>query len=224
MSATFDTILEKGTIYDGTGAKGYVADVAIKDGKIAEIGDLSASEDANRINVEGLAVTPGFIDLHTHSDFTLVVNGKAESQVHQGVTTEVIGQCGHSVAPLCCGGHPGGRSIGHGDGDVPDWTSFADYLDVLDSRPLGVNVAAFVVGHQVLGNLDSRCGVPTIGISADGLAELLVQRCPADQHDVVVANAVLLHRVDHDFHVRHRRCQQRGHAQDIGAGNDPRFF
>ena len=156
MSATFDTILEQGTIYDGTGAKGYVADVGIKDGKIADIGDLSASEDAERINVEGLAVTPGFIDLHTHSDFTLVVNGKAESQVHQGVTTEVIGQCGHSVAPLCCGGHPGGRALGHSDDEIPEWTSFADYLDVLDSGPLGVNVAAFVghgtIHHAVMGD------------------------------------------------------------------------
>ena len=156
MSATFDTILEKGTIYDGTGAKGYVADIGIKDGKIAEIGDLSDAKDAERIDVEGLAVSPGFIDLHTHSDFTLVVNGKAESQVHQGVTTEVIGQCGHSVAPLCCGGHPGGRALGRGDAEVPDWTSFADYLDVLDSRPLGVNVAAFVghgtIHHAVMGD------------------------------------------------------------------------
>ena len=156
MNTSFDTILEKGTIYDGTGGKSYVADVGIKDGVIAQIGDLSTAKDAPRINIEGLALTPGFIDLHTHSDFTLVVNGKAESQVHQGVTTEVIGQCGHSVAPLCCAGSAAGRSLGSGGDEIPDWQSFADYLDVLGSQPLGVNVAAFVghgtIHHTVMGD------------------------------------------------------------------------
>ena len=66
MSTTFDTILEKGTIYDGTGAEGYVADIGIKGGEIAQIGDLTEAEEGERIDVARLAVTPGFIDLHVH--------------------------------------------------------------------------------------------------------------------------------------------------------------
>ena len=95
-----DFIFEKGLVYDGSGNEPYVADVATLENKIECIGQLDDVECIQRINVEGLAVAPGFIDLHTHSDFTLVVNTKAESQVHQGVTTEVVGQCGHSCAPV----------------------------------------------------------------------------------------------------------------------------
>ena len=65
---------------------------------------LSELQPKERIDLNGLAVCPGFIDLHTHSDFTLLVNGRAESQVHQGVTTEVVGQCGHSCAPVARAG------------------------------------------------------------------------------------------------------------------------
>ncbi len=94
---SFDTVLENGTVYDGTGHPGSVADIGIVGDRIEHIGNLKDADSAQRINVQGLAVSPGFIDLHTHSDFTLIVDGSAESQVHQGVTTEVIGQCGHSV-------------------------------------------------------------------------------------------------------------------------------
>ncbi len=109
---SFDTILENGTVYDGTGRPGLVADVGIVDDRIKHIGNLEDADSVQRINVQGLAVSPGFIDLHTHSDFTLVVDGSAESQVHQGVTTEVIGQCGHSVAPVCHHDEIAKRAIG----------------------------------------------------------------------------------------------------------------
>ena len=88
----FDTILKGGHVVDGTGHPAFLADIAISGDRIAAIGDLNAATDAEIIDVSGLAVAPGFIDLHTHSDFTLLADGRAQSQVHQGVTTEVVGQ------------------------------------------------------------------------------------------------------------------------------------
>ncbi len=101
--------------------------------------------------MNGLAVCPGFIDLHTHSDFTLLVNGRAESQVHQGVTTETVGQCGHSCAPVARAEDARHGAVGYSDDCEVDmgWRSFGEYLDRLDATPLGVNVAAFV-GHGAI--------------------------------------------------------------------------
>jgi len=94
-----DILIRGGVIYDGTGKAGVSGDIAIKDGGIAAIG-AQLPEKANKIiDAGGLAVAPGFIDIKTHSDFTLPINPKAESKVRQGVTTEIIGHCGFSVAP-----------------------------------------------------------------------------------------------------------------------------
>ena len=154
---SFDTVLEYGTGYDGTGHPGSVADIGIVGDRIEHIGNLKDADSAQRINVQGLAVSPGFIDLHTHSDFTLIVDGSAESQVHQGVSTEVIGQCGHSVAPVCHHDDIAKRASGVvADSKIKGWKSFGEYLETLDSQALGVNVAAFVghgtVHHAVMGD------------------------------------------------------------------------
>ena len=143
-----DAILAGGEVIDGSGRDSFRADIGIHDGRITSIGDLSELQPKERIELNGLAVCPGFIDLHTHSDFTLLVNGRAESQVHQGVTTEVVGQCGHSCAPVARAGDARRGAIGYTDDCQVDmgWQSFGEYLQRLDSGGLGVNVAAFV-GH-----------------------------------------------------------------------------
>ncbi len=143
-----DVILAGGEVFDGSGGEPFHADVGILDGRIARIGDLSEQKAAERIELGGLAVSPGFVDLHTHSDFTLLVNGRAESQVHQGVTTEVVGQCGHSCAPVARAGDARHGALGYSEDCAVDmgWTSFGEYLERLDATGLGVNVAAFV-GH-----------------------------------------------------------------------------
>ena len=159
-----DMILKGGTVYDGTGAAGVVTDVAIKDGLIRGIGDMGHDENAEIIDVTGLVVSPGFVDMHTHSDFTLIADGRAESQVHQGVTTEVIGQCGISCAPVCS--HDIIRTVSPWYTDKvkhKHWHGFGEYLDVLSAGELGVNVMAFV-GHgtihrAVLGD-ELRAGEP----------------------------------------------------------------
>ena len=142
-----DIILADGLVHDGTGADAVRTDIGIEGGRIAAIGDLSAAEAHTRVALDGLAVAPGFIDLHTHSDFTLMADGRAQSQVHQGVTTEVIGQCGFSAAPALRPQDAKIMSPGFTEGMVDiDWSSFGEYLDHLDRMSLGVNVAAFV-GH-----------------------------------------------------------------------------
>ena len=146
----FDLVLEGGMIYDGTGADPYLGDVGIKDGHIKEIGNLCGAATNERLMIDGLAVAPGFIDLHTHSDFTLLADGRAQSQVNQGVTTEVIGQCGFSCAPVTCDSHieeagPGYLKCGVQLG----WRSFDDYLKRLEATALGVNVVA-CVGHGAI--------------------------------------------------------------------------
>ena len=146
----FDTILSGGLVVDGSGQPGYEADIGVCNDVVAAIGRLDSAQCRRRIDVSGSVVAPGFIDLHTHSDFTLLVNGKAESQVHQGVTFEAIGNCGHSCAPVV--GNPAYLKraiVGHHPSVDITWKSFAEYLDRLEEHPLGVNVAAYV-GHGPL--------------------------------------------------------------------------
>ncbi len=96
----FDLILVGGHIFDGSGQPGSVMDVGIRYGKIAALGDLKDRSARRKIDVSGLAVAPGFIDFHSHSDDELLLGGEAQSKIRQGVTTEVLGQDGDSMAPL----------------------------------------------------------------------------------------------------------------------------
>ena len=148
-----DLALTGGTIFDGTGTGGIIGDIVIAGDRITAIGppgEVDPSNVAEVLDVSGLIVSPGFIDMHTHSDFTLIADGRAESQVHQGVTTEVIGQCGVSCAPVVS--HSEIRRVAPWYTDMAKhdpWLGFGDYLDVLDSTDLGVNVLAFV-GHGTI--------------------------------------------------------------------------
>ena len=100
----FDLLVKNGKIYDGTGAAGYEADVGVLDGRIAAIGKLEQTSEeagAETIDATGFAVAPGFIDLHTHSDFSFLLDPTALSKITQGCTLELTGNCGFSYcAPL----------------------------------------------------------------------------------------------------------------------------
>src|SRR3954467_13094237 len=128
---SYDLLIRNGLLFDGAGNAGVPGDVAIAGGRIAAIGRNIPGEGARIIDAAGLAVAPGFIDIKTHSDFTLPINPKAESKVRQGVTTEIIGHCGFSVAPVL----PGKTQLlaDYLSGGAP-WlafrkVSFPDYLD-----------------------------------------------------------------------------------------------
>ncbi|HEV8679553.1 MAG TPA: D-aminoacylase [Stellaceae bacterium] len=145
----WDILIRGGTVIDGSGRPGEAADIAIANGGIARIGRALSGQAARTIDAAGLAVTPGFIDIKTHSDFTLPINPKAESKVRQGVTTEIIGHCGYSVAPCL----PGKTQMlaDYLSGGAP-WlpfreTSFPDYLD---SFPKVAVNAGMLVGHNTL--------------------------------------------------------------------------
>jgi N-acyl-D-amino-acid deacylase len=144
-----DILIRGGTVLDGSGRPGVLADVGIEGDRIAAVQGLPDAQAHTVIDATGLTVAPGFIDIHTHSDFTLLVDGRADSAVCQGVTTEVVGQCGFSAAPL---GHVPDPSqmLGHVEAGVAlDWRSFGGYLDRLHEARPAVNVAA-LVGHGAL--------------------------------------------------------------------------
>jgi N-acyl-D-aspartate/D-glutamate deacylase len=94
----FDVVIRGGRVVDGTGNPSYHADVAIKDGKIAALGKLDGATAARTIDATGLTVAPGFVDIHNHSDETLLVDGDAESMIRQGVISMILGE-GGSAAP-----------------------------------------------------------------------------------------------------------------------------
>jgi N-acyl-D-amino-acid deacylase len=145
----WDILIRGGAVIDGSGTPGERADVAIEDGRIAKIGpDLSGAAE-RVIDAGGLAVTPGFIDIKTHSDFVLPINPKAESKVRQGVTTEIIGHCGFSVAPVL----PGKTQLlaDYLSGGAP-WLPFREvsFPDYLDTFPAASVNAGMLVGHNTL--------------------------------------------------------------------------
>jgi len=149
-----DAVLLGGRIVDGTGARSYRADVGLGVGRVAAIGDLAAAEARQRIDVAGRAVCPGFIDMHAHSDLTLLVQPTGDSKIQQGVTTEVNGNCGFSAAPLTDASVAMVKRL-HGffgrfvDELGWDWRSPSDYLARLEARGLSYNVVP-LVGHATL--------------------------------------------------------------------------
>src|SRR5512144_1716248 len=98
-----DLLIRDGYVIDGSGAPGREADVAVRDGRIAAVEPRSGRPARRVIDARGQVVAPGLIDIHTHSDFTLPLNPRAESKIRQGVTLEVVGNCGFSAAPALPG-------------------------------------------------------------------------------------------------------------------------
>lgn len=142
----FDLVVAGGTVFDGTGKPGFRADIGIKDGRVAEVGDLGRAASKLILDAGRLAVAPGFIDSHGHSDFALAVNPPAESQVAQGFTTEVGGNCGVSPFPLFDDNRgvefdPPGVSV--------TWTDIAGYSRTLLEQGMGINFVP-QVGHMTI--------------------------------------------------------------------------
>ncbi|MGE0041777.1 MAG: amidohydrolase family protein [Vicinamibacterales bacterium] len=126
----YDLLVTNARIVDGTGAPATAGAVAIRDGRIAAVGDVAGTA-ARTIDARGRVVAPGFIDSHSHSDMPLVTDGDAQSKIRQGVTTEVIGESG-SIAPRAAA-----------TDDMP-WTDFAGYFGVLERQSLSVNLLSYV--------------------------------------------------------------------------------
>ena len=145
----FDIALLGGRIIDGAGNPWYRAGIGVKDGKIARIGRVNPSEAHRSIDVNGMVVCPGFIDLHTHSDVTLLIDGDAHSKVRQGVTLDVIGESA-SVSPIT--GHAAKEYIEEQKqrfGVDVDWTDFTGYFARLTRQGTSINVASSVAPQQI---------------------------------------------------------------------------
>ena len=139
-----DLVVQAGTILDGTGGQRFRADVGVSDGRIVAVGDLADADSTRRLDAEGLLVAPGFIDIHSHSDFTLLIDPRAQSSIYQGVTTEVVGNCGHGCAPLTDPGLFTGNIYGYAPDVEIDWHSMSEYLARLDAAGPAVNVVSLV--------------------------------------------------------------------------------
>ncbi|WP_157987993.1 N-acyl-D-amino-acid deacylase family protein [Jiangella endophytica] len=154
---TLDLLITGGTVVDGTGADGVRADVAVADGVIVAVGaeaTVLGEGAARTVDAAGKVVCPGFVDLHTHSDLTLLSAPQARSAVHQGITTTVIGNCGLGVAPLADGADVDGvrAAVGYLDLDPSvgwTWRSYGEYLDAVAAARPSVNVAG-LAGHLPL--------------------------------------------------------------------------
>ena len=146
----YDLLVTGGRLLDGTGAPARAADVAVQDGRVAAIGDLAGAPAGSTVDASGRFVAPGFIDIHTHSDLTLLVEGRASSSVAQGITTQIVGNCGVSAAPTRdYEPYYGPLDPAMTRGLKCDWTGFNGYFARLEDQGVGTNVAA-LVGH---GNL-----------------------------------------------------------------------
>ena len=140
---SYDLVIRGGDILDGTGADIRRADVAVRDGRIAAIGDLTDAAASEEIEADGRLITPGFVDVHGHSDVGLYLNPGCQSKVVQGITTEVMGNCGFSPFPML----DNNRNYLLDPEGVPiDWATADEYFDCVGKQGVGMN-AVPQVGH-----------------------------------------------------------------------------
>jgi N-acyl-D-amino-acid deacylase len=146
---TFDVVLRGGTVLDGTGAPAFTADVAVRGDAIVAIGEIAASQAARAFEVRGLHVCPGFVDMHTHSDSSILIYPGDESRARQGITTEITGNCGSSAAPLAGVAAEDARRYFAVDAIDASWTDVASYFASIERMRFAVN-QAMLVGQGTL--------------------------------------------------------------------------
>ena len=139
----FELIFAGGRVVDGTGAPWFVADVGVRDGRIAAVGPLGEASATRRVDARNLVVAPGFIDLLGQSEYYLLVDPRAASKVMQGITTEITGE-GESIAPLDQKLLQENEDIYRKYGVRPGWTTLGGYFQFFERRGAGVNLGTFV--------------------------------------------------------------------------------
>jgi N-acyl-D-aspartate/D-glutamate deacylase len=171
----YDLVIRNGRIVDGTGNPWFYGDVAVRGDRLVAVGRVGQIEARRAIDARGLVVSPGFIDIHSHSDFLLLEDGHAQGKIRQGVTTEILGE-GSSAGPYT-GKLPSPPSDVRGT--PRHWSTLGEYFDLLDEARVSLNVASYVglgnIWQCVMGNSFER---PT----AEQLAEMerLVEQAMAD--------------------------------------------
>lgn len=166
----FDLIIRGGTVVDGTGRRSFVADIAVRDGRIVEMAPEIGGRAAEEIDARGKIVTPGFVDIHTHFDGQVTWDSLLEPTSGHGVTTIVMGNCGVGFAPVRPGREEWLVQLMEGVEDIPGtalhegitwgWETFPQYLDQLETRTYSMDVAAYVphsaVRAYVMGERGAR--------------------------------------------------------------------
>ncbi|MBN2335841.1 D-aminoacylase [Candidatus Bathyarchaeota archaeon] len=145
----YDIIIRNGRVMEGSGNPWYRADVAVSGDTVEAVGGLKGEKAEKTIDAKGMIVAPGFIDIHSHSDLPILVDPRGLSKIHQGVTTEVIGNCGNSAAPMNASVREYREEYQRNsvsDGFEFDWESMADYMDRMDRQGIGLNIAP-LIGH-----------------------------------------------------------------------------
>jgi N-acyl-D-amino-acid deacylase len=148
----YDVLIENGRVIDGTGNPWFKADVGLRGNAVEAVGDLRGADAKRRIDAGGLVVAPGFIDIHSHSDYNVLIDPRVESKVRQGVTTEVVGNCGSSAAPM----NEEVRTYRDkymrarlGEDFEFNWETMGDYLGRIDETGASFNLVA-VVGQGTI--------------------------------------------------------------------------
>jgi len=181
MPRSYDLAITNGKLVEGTGNPWFKGDVAIKGERIVKVGKVDPSSAKRAIDASGKIVSPGFIDVHSHSDFSLIFDPRAESTIRQGITTLVVGQCGMSLAPI-------NRKFEnllrrYASPFLPDpnikipWTTFKQYLANMQRLRTTSNTV-YLVGHG------------TVRIAAMGFAEREPNRKELESMKTMVAEAM----------------------------------
>jgi N-acyl-D-amino-acid deacylase len=154
---TFDIIIRKGHLIDGTGSPWVSGDLGIRDGRITDIGNLAGASAGRVIDAHGMVVAPGFIDMLGQSELTILVDPHLPSKIYQGITTEITGE-GDSVAPLNDAILAADRPIYEHYHLNPDWRTLDQYFARLERKGMGINLGTYVGATQVrrvvLGDVD----------------------------------------------------------------------
>jgi N-acyl-D-aspartate/D-glutamate deacylase len=182
----YDLLIKNGTLYDGTGAPARVADIAIQDGQIAEIGRLEAVG-RQVIDADGHIVTPGFVDIHTHYDGQAIWDPVLDPSFSCGITTAILGNCGVGFAPVRPGQQERLVELMEGVEEIPGtalhagldfaWRSFDEFLDLLDSKPHSFDLGALLPhGPLRLYVMGDKVGTDKCASGAEWTCPALVER------------------------------------------------
>jgi N-acyl-D-amino-acid deacylase len=167
----FDLLIQNGRIVDGTGNPSYVGDVGIRDGRIAAMGKLSARTAKRTVDARGLIVAPGFVDIHNHSDNTVLRDGDAQSMVRQGVTSMIFGE-GGSAAPA----------------RGKQWSDFRGYFDLLLKQGVSTNIGSYVGSSQIWTYVHGEKAGPAPAAELDEMRNLV--RTAMEQGALGVASSL----------------------------------